>query len=304
MFRKLKRKIFPNPFDLLLKKARKKGQKKFLLAWNRGLGDIPLGLYALKTRILEYIPEAEITFIIRENLKEGFSLFEGVKTIIAPDWKRNKEFNLKQTLEKLNINENSFDVIVEKPDPAYWTKWQIGKLIPKLKWQSEYDELYKRFNLDPNCKYIGVQVDTETGYALWRSWPKIRWQELFAQIRMKKDHKVILFGLKNDDNFPLSEDLIDLRGKTSLLEMLSIIKNRCSHMVLPDGGILSILYYLDTDFALKVVSLWNDRQGVLKQNVASSNKLLKHIPLFTEKDLSAIQADQVYMHLFSSKEQT
>jgi ADP-heptose:LPS heptosyltransferase len=58
--------------DWKLKKMASRGERKILLAWNRGLGDIALGLYAIIQRIREFIPDAEITFLIRENLQEGF----------------------------------------------------------------------------------------------------------------------------------------------------------------------------------------------------------------------------------------
>lgn len=73
----------------MLERTAKKGGKKILLGWNRGLGDIALGLYAMVQRIREIVPNAEITFVVRENLRDGFSMLEGVKTIVAPDRRSN-----------------------------------------------------------------------------------------------------------------------------------------------------------------------------------------------------------------------
>lgn len=73
MFKQIFRKIAPNPLDRLLKKAAKNNQKKFLLAWNRGLGDIPLGLYAIIYRIREFIPDCSITFLTRPKMGVCFS---------------------------------------------------------------------------------------------------------------------------------------------------------------------------------------------------------------------------------------
>ena len=77
-----------NPLDRIIKKARVRDQKRFLLFWNRGLGDIALGLYAIVHRIRESIPNAEITFLTRPNLYDGFVLLGGVNIIVAPDLKR------------------------------------------------------------------------------------------------------------------------------------------------------------------------------------------------------------------------
>ena len=91
------------------------------------------------------------------------------------------------------------------------------------------------------------------------------------------------------------EGLIDLRGETTLHEMLSIIKNRCSYLIAPDSGVLSLTYYIDVTFPLKVISLWADpKQGILKQNVASPNPELVHAPLIGKKgDISSITVDEV-----------
>lgn len=302
MFKTILRKIQTNPLEKLLKKAKAKKQKKFLVAWNRGLGDIPLGLYALQARIKQYIPEAEVTFLIRDALKEGFLLLGGIKMILAPDWKRNESFNLVQTLDSLNISSKNFDVVIEKPDPTHWVNWQIGRVTPRLTWNSSYDMLYQKFDLEEGYKYIGVQMQTDSGHSLWRDWPKKRWEEFFKALEAHPKVKVLLFGLKGGNLLPFPH-VLDLRGKTTVLEVLSIIKNRCCSLVLPDGGILSLIYYLDVEFPIKVISLWNDCQGILKQKVVSPNLQLKHIPLVTSrgKSLFNIHVDQVLMHLFEEK---
>ncbi len=302
MFKTILRKIQSNPLEKLLKKAKAKNQKKFLVAWNRGLGDIPLGLYALQERIRQYIPEAKVTFLIRDALKEGFLLLDGINMILAPDWKRNQPFDLAQTLDSLNVSAKKFDVVIEKPDPTHWVSWQLGKVIPRLTWNSNYDQLFNKFGLEEGYQYIGVQMKTDSGHSLWRDWPKQRWEELFKALEVHPKIKVLLFGLYSEELLSFS-NVIDLRGKTTVIEVLSIIKNRCSYLVLPDGGILSLIYYLDVDFPIKIVSLWNDCQGVLKQKVASPNPQLKHIPLITNhnESLFNIHADQVLMHLFEEK---
>lgn len=300
MFRKLMRRLLPNPFDRLLKKAKLENKRKFLLVWNRGLGDIPLGLYATKTKIQEYIPDAEITFLVRNSLKEGFLLLEGVEFIVAPEMRRGVDLDLIKTLDSLNISPKKFDLIIEKPDPTYWVRWQLGKLVPKLQWNVNYDELYKKFNLAENYTYIGVQTSANSGHSPWRDWPKKRWQELFKTIEMHPHMKVLLFGFPCKDLFP-SASVIDLRGKTTVIEMLALIKKHCSYLILPDGGILSLIYFLDVSFPIKVISLWNDCQGVLKQKVASPNPQLTHIPLITKNSLSNIYADQVLMHVFAEQ---
>lgn len=289
MFKKLCRLFAPNPLDRKLKHLTSP-HPQVLIAWNRGLGDIPLGLFALKYRIMTLIPQAQVTFITRRDLKEGFDLLEGARVIVAPDWKRGVPFDFSQTLHQLQIDPTYYDLILEHPDPTHWVKWQLGKLTPKLQWKSEWDFLSEKFKVSRGC--VGIHVQTETQYGYEKNWPLSHWRALFAKILPHK--QVVLFGFNQDPLFT-EEGVIDLRGKTTFIEMLSLIKNRCSHLVVPDSGVLSTTYYLDVDFPIRVVSLWADpRQGVIKQNVPSPNPSYQHIPLFGKKEqVCHITVDQV-----------
>lgn len=294
MLKKLIRFIRPNPLDALLTKALKKNHKKILLGWNRGMGDIPLGLYALVQKIKWYIPDAQITFMTRTSLQEPFSLFPEVNTIFT-NWQRDELYDVKETLKELNIV-NDFDLIINWPDPTYWLKSQHGFIIPRLSWNVKNDLLCEKFSLDKNQNYIAVQINSDTIHSPWRDWPNERWIEFFDQLDKKKNLKAIIFGINKSHHYSNSS-VIDLRGKTTILELLSIIKNRCSFALLPDGGILSLLYFLNINFPIKVISLWSDIQGVLKQRVNSPNSKLVHIPLLENKNIAKISVNQVISHL-------
>jgi len=298
MFKTITRALLPNPLEQILRKAKRKKHTRFLLAWNRGLGDIALGLYAIVHRIKEVIPNAEITFVIRKNLKEGFSLFPEVKTLIAEDWERSKPYNLQKTLQDLRVSSSSYDVMIAFPNPTYWVKWQRGKLTPKLTWKKEYDALEKAFSLDEKYTYIGVQPLAETHYGHWRNLPEKKWKELFALAEKRQDLRFLLFGYGSVPSFS-QKNVIDLRGKTSLYSLLSIIKNRCKYLILPDSGILSMAFYLNESFPIKVISLWGDpRHGILKQSVASPNPQLEHIPLIGEyKNLDSLTSEKIFSYL-------
>lgn len=292
MLIKLFRKIRSNPLDALLEKAQKKRQKKFLLFWNRGLGDIALGLYAIVHQIRKYIPEAEITFLTRPGLYEGFVLLSDVDVRVLPQLKRGDQIDIRRV-----IDTSAYDVIIENPDPTKWVSWQLGNLTPILHWQNEWDDLWTKFPLDIEDTYIGAHVQTETNYASWRDWPISSWQKLFEKIT-GDGKKVLLFGFEKDPKFEIP-GVIDLRGQTPLFELLSIIKNRCSALIVPDSGISSMVYFLNVDFPIKHISLWSEPyMGILKQNVASPNKLLQHIPILgKDKNIANITAEEVYANL-------
>lgn len=298
--RKIKR-LFTPGLGKILSGAAKRGDKRFLLAWNRGLGDIALGLYAFVDRVRQHIPDASITFLTRPELEDAFRLLENTEVVIVPSWQRKDGTPtvpaIKKTLETIGIDYKNYDIIMDKADPTGELKDCWGKLIPRLRWKDDYDSLSKKFDLNyTSKKIIGAHVNTETAqfYGYKKDWPSDNWRKLFEKLSEKEDIKIILFGLSKTESFNLPS-IIDLRGETSLLEMLSIIKNCCNILIAPDGGVLSITYYLDVFFPITVISLWGDaNQGIMKQAVASPNKGLTHIPIIDEtKDVSKISVDTV-----------
>ncbi|HSX13644.1 MAG TPA: UTP--glucose-1-phosphate uridylyltransferase [Chlamydiales bacterium] len=300
MFRSIRRLLLPNSFDANLKKCAKKGGKKVCLGWNRGLGDIALGLYAMIQRIREFIPDAEITFVTRANLKDGFSLLKGINVLIDPDLQRGMCWDLSSSLKKMGKDPKSYDLLIPRPNPTEWVRWQRGKVVPKLQWKEE--ELWRKFDLPDGYIYIGVQCVVETSYGLWRNWPLSHWEQLFSRLVAFPHVKILLLGGVEKTTFN-HQNLIDLRGKTSLFELLSIVRHKCSQMILPDSGILSMVYYLDISFPIHVISLWGDPDhGILKQAVASPNPQCKHTPLIGAlRDLSTVTVDQMMNALFPPK---
>lgn len=291
IFKRIWRKYAPNSLDKILRRAESRGQKQFLITWNRGLGDIALGLYALVFRIRQCVPDARITFLTRTDLCEGFSLLQDVKVFACPSWKRGTPFDLDATFTELGLKRDDFEVIMENPDVTWWLRWQLGTLVPKLKWNSRWDALYDKFQLEG--RYIGVHVQTETQYGYQKNWSEQLWRELFKKISADYHLPILLFGFQPTPVFEI-EGIVDLRGKTTVFEMISIIKNCCSTLVAPDSGILSLIFYIDEQFPLKVISLWADpRQGILKQNVSSPNNKLVHIPLIGEGNVDLIGVELV-----------
>lgn len=284
----------------MLKKCAKRGGKKILLGWNRGLGDIALGLFPMIEKIRELVPNAEISFLTRSNLKDGFSLLRGIDVLVDPNLRRGEKKSLFESLKKLNIDPKSFDLIIPQPSPTDWMALARGKVTPKLEWEDA--DLWKKFDLSEDITYIGVQAVVETSYGQWRNWPLEHWEMLFSRLEQMPNVTVLLLG--GDEKTPFKhKNLIDLRGKTSLFELLSILRNKCSKVILPDSGILSMVYYLNAQFPIHVVSLWGDpNHGILKQAVPSPNKQLCHTPLIGAlKDLSTVSVDQMMNTLFPVK---
>lgn len=302
MFRTLLRSYFPNPFDRKLKKLERQGKKKILLVWNRGLGDIPLGIYAMVHRISEIVREAKITILTRESLREGFSLLQGVEVAAVPGWKRKDTVSALEGLAKIGRRQDDFDYIFENPNPTQWVSWQLGKLQPKLAWKEEETHMPSCVSFSSEYHYIGVQIEVESGYNFHRNWPKVFWDDLLVRLSFFPNVRILLLGEKKGD--PIEHPhCIDLRGKTTLKEVLSLIQKHCAALLLPDSGLLSLCFYLDVSFPIRVVSLWSDPfQGVLKQAVASPNPQLSHFPLIARnKNLATISVSAVMDALFDVK---
>ena len=295
---KIFRKFRPNPLDRLLKRAQAKKQRTILLFWNRGLGDIALGLYAIVHRIREYLPDAKITFLTRPNLADGFRLLGDVDILIAPKLKRGDTVEVADLLREIGVDPAQFDLMIENPNPTQWVQWQRGTLTPLLQWQKKWDSLHEKFDLNPNEHYVGAHVQTETDYAHWRNWPVESWEALFKKIT-GEGKKVLLFGFEQDPPFDLP-GVIDLRGKTPLFDLLSIIKHHCQALVVPDSGVSSMVYFLNESFPIKHISLWADPyMGILKQGVPSPNPGLQHIPLLgADKNITNITVEEVYANLY------
>jgi len=205
-------------------------------------------------------------------------------------------------LQKLGKSAADYDLVLERPDPTNWLQWQLGKLIPRLKWSTQWDELWRKFGLEEEGPYIGVHVQTETFYAYEKNWPLKYWTEFFQRATTEYHARIVLFGFSQEPGFDIP-GVIDLRGKTDLFEMLSIIKNRCRYLLVPDSGVLSIAYYIDEAFPIRIVSLWADpEQGILRQNVASPNAVLKHCALVGKnKDLSRVPVEAAIQKLFGEE---
>jgi ADP-heptose:LPS heptosyltransferase len=280
MFKRLLKPLYPFIFILFLIVQRALKKKKFLILWNRGLGDIALGLYGLNQRIRDIIPDAQITYITREDLKEGFELLPNCTLIVDPSMQRGVPYKIDTLLS------SQYDVVIKKANPTDWLRDQIGRVVPKLKFTSSKQNEFREMT-------VGIHVQTETGqyYGYNKNWPVAAFFSCIEALN-EKGIVPILFGLYQNNDFE-GLQVRDLRGKTTLLETLSVITNDCHTLLVPDSGILSLTYYLDHSFPIHLVSIWSDpNQGVLKQKVPSPNPRLKHTVLI-EKDLNQLKIEHV-----------
>jgi ADP-heptose:LPS heptosyltransferase len=304
LIKRLERRWLPylaNSLDSLIARARREGKHRFLFVWNYGLGDTALWAEPLCVRIRRRMPQAQITFLAREDNADTFKLLRDVRVIADPLLKRKQEVDLDATLERLGYSRDAFDYLLDRRYSTRWLYWAYQKHVPRLVWRHEWDDLANHFPLHHH-EYIALHADTETGhfYSWNKNWSQANWSMLIKILTESYGKEIILFGMKKDDYYSIP-GVIDLRGKTSsILDVLSIIKNRCQFLLAPDSGILSLIYYIDTPFDLNVISLWcsfrfekwyDQGMGILMLG-KSPNPKLSH-EFLMRKNINDIQVGEV-----------
>jgi ADP-heptose:LPS heptosyltransferase len=260
-------------FDRALRDARRTRRHRYIFAWNRGLGDVALGLVPLFTMIRATDPRARIEVVTREDLAQPFEL-TGVDVIhVVPALARG-------TRVDVSMHEGPDAVVFADPDPTRWLEGRRREFPPRLVWRDEWNALADRLLADArDTVTVGAHVASETAqyYGYVKDWPADRFRALFA--RFPSGVRFVLFGNTADTPFTLP-NVVDLRGRTSFLELLSVVRNRCGVLLAPDSGVLTAAFYLDTAFPLDVISLWSDpRQGIRKQGCPSPNGMLRHVAI-------------------------
>jgi hypothetical protein len=284
-------------FERALRAARAEGRREFVFAWNRGLGDIALGLCPLFARIRAGVADSAITVFTRAELGDAFRLTDADRIEVIPDLARGMPVDLAAAAAALGVPIAPTATTFADPDPTRWLDGRREEFPPVLQWNPAFDAKADAL-LPPrdDVLTIGAHVDSETAryYGYVKDWPAVSWRELIARFPASRNVRWVLFGNGAQESFAGS-NVSDLRGRTDFLELLAVIRARCRVLVAPDSGVLTMAYYLAGRAPLDVVSLWSDpRQGVLKQRCPSPNPLLRHVPLVgRDEDVRNIAVDDV-----------
>jgi len=287
-----------DPFERALARGARERRKRVVFFWNRGLGDIALGLVPMFARAAERIPGASIEVVTRADLEEPFRLTTASRVHVVPGLERGERIGAETACARLPADPREGALAIDVPDPTRWLAAARGRAAPpRFRWDPAFDALATRF-VDPGDArpWIAVHASTETAghYRYVKDWPADAWLELFREAARRHDVRFVLLGLAPRPALA-APNAIDLRGRTRFLEMLALVRTRCVALVAPDGGVLNAVYFLDANFPITVVSLWSDpRQGLLKARAASPNPRLVHAPLVgAGEDVRAIPTGDV-----------
>lgn len=268
-------------FDRAIDRLAREPRDGVLLGWNRGLGDVALGLSPLFERLRREAPAARITVLTRPDLHDAFSLTSADRVLAVPSWKRGAAIDFEAACRDRGVDPTRFAAVFPEPDPTRWLEGRRHRDLPRLAWRADWDRLADPLlPAAPGVTTIAAHVSSETAghYGYSKDWPAGAWRELLAAFPAGSGVRWVLLGLAAEAAFA-GDNVVDLRGRTPLPALLAVVRGS-RVLVAPDSGVLSLAYYLADPHPLDVVSVWADPgQGVLKQGTASPNPRLAHRPL-------------------------
>ncbi len=273
------------------------GRRSFVLGWNRGLGDIALGLCPLFARIRARLPDAAITVFTRADLVDALRLTEADRIVVIPGLARGERIDLEAAAAATDTRIDDDAVRFADPDPTRWLDGRRTEHPPVLRWDPAFDARADALLRARNdVVTIGAHVDSETAryYGYVKDWPPAHWRALLARFADASRVRWVLLGNAATVDYA-QPNVCDLRGRTSFLDLLAVVRARCRILVAPDSGVLTMAYYLAGNAPFDVVSLWSDpRQGILKQGCPSPNPRLTHTSLIgRDEDVRNITVDAV-----------
>ena len=283
-------------FERALARAPRGAGNRFLFFWNRGLGDIALGLVPLFARIRARFPHAHIAVITREELRVPMSMADVDAVHVLPGLEREARIDIAAACRVLGLAPGGYAAVFGYPDPNRWLEGRRRDFPPRLRWDPAWDALADAVVPPSGRIAIGAHVSSETSryYGYRKDWPGPSWQALFDRFPASSGVQWLLLGKAADAHYH-GDNVTDLRGRTDFASLLAVIRHRLRMLVAPDSGILTTAYCLDVCFPLAVVSLWADpRQGVLRVGCASPNPLLTHHPVVAPgEDISRLDVASV-----------
>jgi ADP-heptose:LPS heptosyltransferase len=280
--RRLGDRLGREPYERALARGARAHASRIAFFWNRGLGDIALGLVPMFARAAERLPGVAIEVVTRADLAEPFRLTDARAIHVVPGLERGEPIGADTACARLASDPRRGAIAIDAPDPTRWLAVARHPSPPRFRWSADYDALASRHAVpDDGRPLIAVHASTETAqhYRYVKDWPHEAWRALFADVGRRHDARFMLLGHQRTPGLD-APNVIDLRGRTGFLEMLALVRARCTALVAPDGGVLNAVYLLDAPFPITVVSLWSDpAQGLLKRRTPSPNPRLVHVPL-------------------------
>src|SRR5687767_5680611 len=102
--RRFSDRAFGTAFDRTLERAAADRRADYLFFWNRGLGDIALGLVPLFARVRARRPDARIVVVTREELRVPFAMTGADEVHVLPALEREARVDLLAMCRALKLD--------------------------------------------------------------------------------------------------------------------------------------------------------------------------------------------------------
>jgi ADP-heptose:LPS heptosyltransferase len=286
--------------DRILDKASQRGDKRFVFAWVRGLGDVAFILNEFAKYIQKKVPDAEVSALVRPGLEEACGWIEGVKEVLTvPEWSREKTlkslwglafpsvWEIKRAISSLGMK-GKFDRIIPYP-LGRWYDREPWKRRPSLQWTEEERQFGERFRqtaFSEEPKFV-VSLNTQTGtenfYSFTKEWEIGNFKQLISLIlETIPGSYLILVDADKAWEIPMNSRILDVRGKLSVSQSLSVIASSDLFIAL-DAGAVNLLYFLK-EVSLNILVLLGKTFCFTPLRYPAASANLHLIPIFGEDE--------------------
>ncbi len=248
--------------DRLLRRAERRGVRRFATAWVRGLGDAPFIVGEFVRYARGRIPDAEVSVLVRPGLEQACRWIEGVRrVVVVEDWTREQTqtsrwglafpppWEIRRALAARNLVREC-DAILPYPLGRWYDRDPLARR-PRLVW-TEAERAFGRAFIDrafPDGGGFVITLDTQVGTARYydfnKEWGAVRFAVLItALLRAIPDCRLILVDAKKTGAMPLDPRVLDARGTLSVAQSMSVIASSDLFIGL-DAGPANLIYFLD-----------------------------------------------------------
>jgi len=193
---------------------------------------VPLSLSSAKRKIMKASKKNPYDLLI--NLNSG-KAFKKLSSAVHATERYGKGFSEQ---DKSLKGDYALNVIKRIYAPAIDDKKILKKAMPKI-FGVDKKALFKRFFLPDDYIVINASNSHHKKNRInYRAWPKSHWKALIK--KLSKTHKLVIIGNSGEEDYfkeigPFPSNVIDLVGKTSVSELVSVINHAIS-IVTTDTG--------------------------------------------------------------------
>lgn len=193
---------------------------------------VPLFLSSAKRKIIKASKKNPYDLLI--NLNSG-KAFKKLSSAVHATERYGKGFSEQ---DKSFKGDYALNVIKRIYAPAIDDKKILKEAMPKI-FGVDKKTLFERFSLPDDYIVINASNSHHKKNRInYRAWPKSHWKALIK--KLSKTHKLVIIGNRGEEDYfkeigPFPLNVIDLVGKTSVSELVSVI-NHAGSIVTTDTG--------------------------------------------------------------------